>query len=265
MKLFGLSRPFLGVLHLPPLPGAPGSRRGMQEIVDRALLDARQLLRSGFDGLIVENFGDVPFFAGTVPPETTAAMSVVAAEIRRLGKFPLGINVLRNDAESALGVATAAGAQFIRVNVLAGTMLTDQGLVTGSAAALLRKRKLLGSQVAIWADLLVKHAQPLAPVDPQELACDLTERAGADALILTGPRTGRPVDPALLRQLRRALPRAAWVVGSGIDPENLGEYWNEATGFIVGSYIRRAGRAGRPVDTTRVRHLMRARRLLTAN
>jgi membrane complex biogenesis BtpA family protein len=263
MKIFGHSRPFFGVLHLSALPGAPGTRGDMEKIVAQAVRDARQLLRGGFDGLIVENFGDAPFFAEAVPPETIAAMGVVAAEIRRLGEFPLGINVLRNDAEAALGVAVAAGAQFIRVNVLAGTMLTDQGLVTGPAAALLRKRKLLRARTAIWADLLVKHARPLAPVDPEELARDQIERAGADALILTGSRTGAPVDPTDLRQLRRRLPRIAWIVGSGIVPENLETYWEAARGFIVGSTIRRGGRAGNPIVASRVRRLMRVRRSLT--
>ncbi|MBD3237842.1 MAG: BtpA/SgcQ family protein [Candidatus Eisenbacteria bacterium] len=264
LKLWKRDHPFFAVLHLPPLPGAPGARRTVPQIVEAAAEEARVLLGAGFDGLVIENYGDAPFFATQVPPETIAAMSAVACEIRRLGTFPLGINVLRNDAQAALAVATAARAELIRVNVLAGTMLTDQGLVTGPAASLLRKRKLLGARVAIWADLLVKHAAPLAPTDPLDAARDLSERAGADALILTGRRTGQPVDRRVLEQLHRSLARLPRIVGSGVQAENLADYWADASAFIIGSAFRRGGRPGRALDPDRLHRLMRVRRQLSA-
>ena len=55
----------------------------------------------------------------------------------------MGINVLRNDAQAAMGIAAASGASFVRVNVLSGAMLTDQGLIEGQAAELLRLRRQL--------------------------------------------------------------------------------------------------------------------------
>ena len=50
----------------------------------------------------------------------------------------LGINVLRNDAESALAIAAVVSASCIRVNVHTGARVTDQGVIEGEAAATLR-------------------------------------------------------------------------------------------------------------------------------
>jgi len=262
MKTLGLTKPLIGAVHLLPLPGAPRYRAPMRRIVDRALSDADALLSHGVDGLIVENFGDAPFFAGSAPPETIAAMTAVAHELRGLGSFPLGINVLRCDAEAAMAIAAAAGAQFIRANVLAGTMLTDQGPITGRAAQVLRLRESIKAKVVIWADLMVKHAAPLVPTDAVEAALDLRERSLADALIVTGSRTGRPADREMLARLRDALPRIPWIVGSGLTPATLERFWPLADGFIVGTSLKKGARAGAAVDGERVRRLIRARQAL---
>src|SRR5262245_55144545 len=116
MRIFSNARPVVGMVHLLPLPGAPNAR-SMREIRAAALADAKALARGGVDGLLIENYGDAPFTGGTVEPQVISAMSVLAAEIRAAAALPIGINVLRNDAHSALAVAMASGASFIRVNV----------------------------------------------------------------------------------------------------------------------------------------------------
>lgn len=262
MQVFGLEKPLIGVVHLDALPGAPRHGGSLERVIARALRDARAYLNGGMDGLLVENFGDAPFHAGPVPPETVAAMTAAARELRGLGRFPLGVNVLRNDAFAALAVALAAGADFIRVNVLAGAMVTDQGLITGPTAELMRRRAALGARVRVWADLRVKHAAPLAPRDPVDEARDLKERALADALIVTGARTGSPIDAAAWAALRRAVPAGPWVAGSGVSAESLETYWPLADAFLVGSALEQRGRAGCPVVDARVRALVARRRRL---
>src|SRR5258705_194874 len=114
-----------------------------------------------------------------------------ATESRRaLPDAPLGINVLKSDARSALAVAAAVGARFIRVNVLAGAVVADQGIVQTDAYDLLRDRRLLGVDVAIFADVQGKHAVPLAPVELEQQARDLAARALADGLVVSGRATG---------------------------------------------------------------------------
>jgi membrane complex biogenesis BtpA family protein len=264
MKLLGTIKPLIGVVHLAPLPGAPGYGGSLDRIVRRALADARAYLDGGIDALLVENYGDAPFHAGPVPPATVAALTLAASRIRELGGFPLGVNVLRSDGPAALAVAAASGAQFIRVNVLAGAMVTDQGIVQGCAARLMRERAVWGGRVAVWADVLVKHAHPVAPLEPEEAAADLVERALADALIVTGKRTGAAVDPRMLAAARRGAGRAPVLAGSGVDPETLADLWALTDGFIVGTALKQGGRTAAAVDPRRVAKLVGERRRLAS-
>jgi uncharacterized protein len=243
-------RPVFGMVHLQALPGAPLYGGSMQAVIDGALADARALEEGGCAGLIVENFGDRPFFATHVPPETIAAMSRVVATLDV--KIPIGVNVLRNDPRAALGIAAATGAAFIRVNVHTGAMITDQGIIEGDAASTLRARSILGSEIAIFADVLVKHAAPLGALDPVQAAKDLRLRGLADALIVTGAETGAAADPSRLELLRGALD-APLLVGSGVNAANAGSF-GAADGAIVGTSLKRSGR----VDAGLVRAVVRA-------
>ena len=183
--------PIIGMLHLQPLPGAPRNSQSLPAIRDLALRDAEALVAGGVHGLMIENFGDTPFESGSVPPATIAQMTWLLAEIKRFAAIPCGVNVLRNDGVAALAVATAAGGQFIRVNVLTGARVTDQGIIQGRAHDLLRERKRLNAEaVQIWADVDVKHSAPLAPRPIADEVGDLVHRAHADAVIVTGRRTG---------------------------------------------------------------------------
>jgi membrane complex biogenesis BtpA family protein len=254
--LFGDRRPIIGVVHLLPLPGSPRYGGSLAEVTDRACADAQGYIAGGLDGLILENYGDLPFFPGPVPPETVAAMTVVAKEIGQMTERPLGINVLRNDALSALGIAAAVGASFIRVNVLMGASVTDQGLVQGQAHRLLRRRRELGSEVKIFADVLVKHAHPLGRMDVAQSARELLERGLADVLIVTGAITGQEPSREDLERVKAAAGESPVLAGSGVRPENISNILTVADGAIVGTSLKKDGRTERAVDIERVRALL---------
>ncbi len=257
-RIWGSRRPVVGVLHLPPLPGSPGWEGSMAAVLDRALSDADALEEGGVEGILVENFGDAPFHPRRVPPETVAAMARVASEVASSTSLPVGINVLRNDAHAALAVATAAEAAFIRVNVHTGVVFTDQGTIQGAAHRTLRLRRALGSDVAILADVFVKHGTPPPGLALEDAAEETRRRGLADALVLTGRATGAPTDPEEVRRVRERLPDTPVWVGSGVTPERVQKTLAVAHGIIVGSWIREGGRAGGRVDPTRVRTLMEA-------
>ncbi|MCX7824683.1 MAG: BtpA/SgcQ family protein [Verrucomicrobiae bacterium] len=248
----------IGVIHLLPLPGAPRYAGGMDEIVRRAVADARVYESAGFDAIEIENYGDLPFTKGRVEAATVAAMTRAALAVREAVGIPIGLNVLRNDALSALAIANVVAARFIRVNVLTGAMLTDQGVIEGNACEVQRLRARLCPQVEIFADVHVKHAAPLAPLPIEIAAHDCLLRGMADALILTGPATGAPVDLENLRRVRTALPKSRLFVGSGATPENAAELFRYANGIIVGTYAKRDGLTNNPVDPARARRLRRA-------
>ncbi len=248
-------RPLVGVVHLEPLPGSPRSRLPVERILELARRDGAAWARGGATALLVENHGDAPFAKDDAGPAAIAALAVVAAELRRRIDLPLGVNVLRNDARGALAVAAAAGAGFIRVNVLTGAMETDQGIVEGRAHDVLRYRAALGARVEIWADVYVKHAAPLRRGTPAQDAMDAAGRGGADVLLVTGEGTGRAADPARLAAVKRAVPRVPVYVASGMTPANAAAF-RLADGFVVGTWAKVRGR----VDARRVRELARALR-----
>ncbi len=253
----------IGVVHLKPLPGAPGYVPGhtrgagaLDAILEWAVRDAEALVEGGARAIIVENFGDAPFFKDRVPPETVAAMALAAKAVHEVADVPLGINVLRNDAAAALGIAAACDAEFIRVNVLTGAMVTDQGVIEGRAAEILRLRAALGSRALILADILVKHASPLAPLEALQAAEDTYLRGGADALLLTGAGTGKPASLEQARALRAAMPDAPMLVASGTSLDNVKEWLSVCEGAIVGTWFKEQGDVSRPVDVARVRELV---------
>jgi membrane complex biogenesis BtpA family protein len=254
-----LARTLIGMVHLLPLPGSPRWGGAMTAVVAAALGDARALVEGGMDALLLENYQDVPFTAGRVEAATVAAMAVAAAEIRRaLPRAALGISVLKNDGRSALAVACAAGADFVRVSVHAGAVLADQGIVQSDAYHLLRDRRLLGAEVAILADVQGKHAVALAPMDVEQEARDLVHRGLADALVVNGKATGEATPLAEVKRVRGAVPSVPLLVGSGVTPETVGELLSVADAVIVGTAVKRDGDVRQPVDPARVRRLVAA-------
>jgi uncharacterized protein len=231
----------------------------MTAVVRAAVADALAYERGGATAVIIENFGDVPFTKGRVPAETVAAMAVAGQAVRAAIKLPIGFNVLRNDPLSGLALCAACGGDFIRVNVHSGAMLTDQGLIEGDAFITLRRRRELGLEhVAILADVHVKHAVPLGDQSLADTAKDTHERGLADGLIVSGFGTGRPTDAADVRVVREACPTAEILLGSGVKAVNVGQYFPSASGFIVGSSLKRGGRLAAPVDVRRVSALAKA-------
>jgi uncharacterized protein len=243
----------VGVVHLGALPGAPRFEGDLDLVIHRAEEDANLLAKGGLDALVVENFGDVPFFGGPVPSETIAAMARAVDAVRRVApEMPIGVNVLRNDARSALGLCAATGASFLRVNVHAGTMHTDQGTLVGCAADTLRERARLAPHVAILADVHVKHATPPPGERLIDAARDARLRGLADALVISGRATGSAAAMDDLVQVREALPDTPLFIGSGLNPSNAAELLTVANGAIVATCLEVDGVPGAPVDPKRV-------------
>lgn len=249
----------IGMLHLAALPGAPRFDGNLQGVRERLIRDAEALTTCGVHALMIENFGDVPFYPGAVPPQTAAHMTVFADEIhRRFSQFPLGINVLRNDGCTALAIAHAVGAEFIRVNVLCGTRVADQGILNGIAHELLRQRAALNAaHIRIFADVDVKHSAPLAQRPIADEVDDVIGRGLADVLIVSGAGTGKATELGKVKSVKAAAGKTPVFIGSGITAETVGNYLPHADGFIVGTAFKEGGVVTNPVDLERVKALMR--------
>jgi membrane complex biogenesis BtpA family protein len=258
--LFGVEKPIIGMVHLWPLPGAPGyAGYEMDTILDHARQDAEALLEGGVDGLIVENMWDLPYYVSTdVQMEAVTAQAVAASKIVEMADVPVGVNVIHNGWQAELAIAVAAGLDFIRVCILTGARLWDTGeLDHGSAAKLLRRRKELGAErIKLFADVDKKHSVPFPGLD-LETHIEWTEFYRADALIVSGRMTG---DAPPLDKVRRAKEAATRpiLMGSGTTAENIAGFLRYADGAIVGSSLKAAGVAENSVDVERVRRYMGA-------
>jgi conserved hypothetical protein TIGR00259 len=245
-QIFKTEHPVIGVVHLLPLPTSPRWGNSLKAVIARAEQEATALASGGVDGLIVENFFDAPFTKECVDPAVISAMSLIVQRLMNLVTLPIGVNVLRNDARSAMAIATCTRAHFIRVNVLTGVMATDQGLIEGRAHELLRYRRELGSEVKIFADVLVKHARPLGSPNLTTAVQETIERGLADAVILSGWTTGSPPSLEDLELASAAAGDTPVFIGSGASWENIPRLIQAADGVIVSSSLSATARSSSP-------------------
>jgi hypothetical protein len=262
---FGARRPVVGMVHLPPLPGAPrydpdGGRAALRKAAQR---DAERLAAGGVDAVMVENFGDAPFYPDEVPAHTVADLTALTRTVREASGLPTGVNVLRTDGPAAVAIAAATGANFVRVNVHVGARVADQGILEGRAHETMRLREQVDADVAVLADVDVKHSASLATAGYEaESVAESTERGLADGVVVTGARTGRatPLDRVEAAVERRdALDLETPVfVGSGVDTETVAELLRVADGVIVGTALKQGGETENPVDVDRVERVVAA-------
>ena len=251
-EVFEEPKPLIAVVHLPPLPGSPLYKGDFEGIIAAAVADSKTAAEGGADGIIIENFGDKPF-REHASKATVAAMAVIARRVSEEVDVPIGVNVLRNDGEAAVAVAHVSRASFIRVNAYVELVASDQGLLEPQAWAVQITKRILSCDVAVFADIRVKHGRSLTFDEHVDAARAAVSRGLADAVIVTGRETGIPPSPEIVTDVKKAV-NAPVLVGSGVTPSNL-KLFKEADGFIVGTYLHEAGRIDRPLDPTRVREL----------
>ena len=261
-SLFSSPRPLIGMVHLMPLPGSPRWGGDMKAVLSRARDDARTLAEEGIDGIIVENFGDAPFTPGRVEAVTVAAMTAAVQAVQETVASTgvdvrIGVNVLRADVRSALGIAMVTDASFVRTNVLTGALVTDQGIIQGEAYEALRERRALRAEVSLLADVLSKHAFPLGASATLELeARSAAYRGLADGIIVTGDETGVSTNANDLRRAKQAVPDRPILIGSGLDESNLGVLLPLSDGAIMGTALKVDGVTEASVDRERVRRIV---------
>jgi len=253
-QIFSADRPIIGPVVVKPLPGSPLFEGNLDKVVESALEEAKTLEECGVDGISFENLGDAPYFKTVAPPETVASFGRVIGEVRGRTSLPMGVNVLRNCAEASLALSYSYGGKWIRVNMLTEAYVADQGLIEGVAAELMRKRAALGAQnVAVFADVHVKHASPLGSRPIRDSALDMVERGLADALIVTGTRTGNPPSADDLKAVKGLGPV---LIGSGLSHENVTSLLPLADGAIVSSCFRRGGSVMNELEPERIKRFM---------
>ncbi|MEM7146301.1 MAG: BtpA/SgcQ family protein [Verrucomicrobiota bacterium] len=251
------------MIHVPALPGTPHSSIPVPKMIPAVRNEAKIYRDHGADAILVENMHDRPYLRGDdVGHEITAALSVLAAEIKDAAGLPCGIQILAAANKQALACAHANNLDFIRAEGFAFTHVADEGLIDSNAAELLRYRKSIGAEnIAVLTDIKKKHSSHAITAD-----IDVVETAHAasfflsDGLILTGAATGREADLEEVRAVKNALPDTPLVIGSGTTPENIRDYLALADGVIVGTAIKQNTDWTQPPDPARLKSLLQAAR-----
>ena len=255
--LFANPKPIIGVIHVGALPGAPANNQTMAEITAQAVREAAIYRDCGVDGVIIENMHDTPYLRGSVGPEIVAAMAVVGHAVKTESRLPTGLQILAGANIEAMAVAHAANLDFIRAEGFAFAHVADEGLIQSSAAELLRYRKMIGAdRIQVWADVKKKHSSHAITADiGLGATAEAVEFMRGDAVIVTGSVTGEAPKIADVQEAK-AHCRAPVLLGSGVDADNIADFYQAADGFIIGSYFKVDGHWANPVEPERVRRLM---------
>lgn len=250
---FNNPKPVIGVIHVGALPGTPRGSKSVLELARQAKEEARVYRECGVDGVIIENMHDVPYLKGEVGPEIVAAMTAIGSEVKAECALPVGIQILAGANIEAMAVAHAAGLDFIRAEGYAYAHVADEGIIEASAAKLLRYRKMIGAErVQVWADVKKKHSAHAITADVSlGQTAETIEFMGADCVIVTGSVTGEAPQVADVKQAKTHC-HLPICLGSGISESNIDKFYNEADGFIIGTYFKVDGLWSNTVDPARV-------------
>jgi membrane complex biogenesis BtpA family protein len=262
-SLFSIPKPVIGMIHVGALPGTPANSQSVAEIIAQAIREATVYREGGVDGIAIENMHDVPYLRGEVGPEIVASMALVGHAVKAETRLPVGIQILAGANLEAMAVAHAASLDFIRAESFVFAHVADEGFIESSAAKLLRYRKLIGAErVQVWADVKKKHSSHAITSDiGLGVMAETVEFMRGDAVIITGGVTG---DPPKLEDIEEAKThcRLPVVLGSGVDDQNIAEFWPKADGFIIGSHFKREGKWQYEVDALRLEKFMTVTRQL---
>jgi membrane complex biogenesis BtpA family protein len=262
----------IGVVHLPPLPGsAPFKVRKLEDnvenyindVIEFAISEAKKLEEAEFNAVIIENYGDAPYYVNPPEPVKVSLALIVKEVNKELKGFPIGLSLLRNSPKSLIEIALLTGASFVRINALCSLRISPEGIIGPGLAQALEAFSELGedpSVIDILADVDVKHSLPISPkYSPLWEIKECASRKGplnVKALIVSGERTGEPPDLSEAMELKRVANSLGFklIIGSGISLENAKAY-KGFDGYIIGTSLKESHEAGSPIVVKKAKAL----------
>ena len=238
-KIFKVPKPVIGMVHLKALPGTPKFKGSTQEIIDTALNEAEIYKKAGINGIAIENMHDVPYLKNQVGHEISTLMAIIGYEIKKATGLPCGVQVLSSANEAAMAIAKNGGLDFIRAEGFVFGHLADEGYIDANAGKLLRYRKKIeANDIAVFTDIKKKHSSHAISAD-----IDITETAKAaeyflsDGVIITGSSTGQAANINEIKTVKEKI-NIPVIIGSGINEDNVADYFEICDAMIVGSYFK---------------------------
>lgn len=245
-RVFRTDKPVVGMLHLRGF--------GPNEIQDHAKHEIEIYYKYGVDAVLVEDY------FGT-PADAEHALEYLQAQ------YPdriYGVNLL-GDPEKAFVLARQYGASFIQLDSVCGHLrpgarkggtrgsdLRNQTCDEDFANRLAELRALY--PVFLLGGVRFKYQPVLSKRSTEEdIALGM---ARCSAIVVTGAGTGIETGMEKIRQFRNVLGSFPLFIGAGMTADTCREQLAVADGAIVGSWFKRHGMTGEPVDAKRVREFM---------
>jgi uncharacterized protein len=246
----------IAMAHVGALPGTPlyDADGGMPKLIEDVLRDVEQLQAGGVDAIMFGNENDRPYVL-CAPPEGVAAMTAVVAAVKAAIKLPFGVNYLW-DAAASIAIGAVTGASFVR-EIFTGAFASDMGLWQPDCAGAVRLRRALGrADMKLLFNINAEFAHSLDARPIELRARSAVFSSLADAILVSGPITGQPVDRSDLRKVREAITAVPVFANTGVNIDNVAEVLSLADGAIVGTHFKIGGDTWKAVDGDRVKRFM---------
>ena len=255
-KMQNGEKPLIGMVHCLPLPGTFGSTNTIDQVVERAVSDAKLLEAAGFDALLIENEDlctDVQMKKVQI-----AGLSMVMLAVHNAVSIAIGVCCGSLNYEEALSIAMVGGGSFVRLTIFVDTMMNYNGIIPPCSAKALSYRDMIGAQnIHIMADIQVKHYYMMNPNVDLSISAGWAQRQGADAVIVTGAGTGQETPLEDLQRVRSQV-KIPVIAGSGVNPLNVSKQMEVADAMIVGTCLRKNGDMSEPIDPEKAEAMIQA-------
>ncbi len=254
--VFPVTKPIIGMCHLPALPGDPGYDKsgGMEAIIAHARREIAALQDGGVDGILISNEFSLPYLTET-EPITAISMARVIGQLNDVLDVPFGVNVLW-DAVRSIDLAVATGAAFVR-EVFTGVYASDFGMWNTDVGRTGRHRLAVsGEDVRLLFNIVPEAAAYIADRDLAQLTRSTVFNCVPDGLCVSGLTAGAPTDTSTLKTVKDNASNVPVFVNTGVHPDTLAESLQFADAAIVGTFFKQDGKFENDADRARVRDLM---------
>ena len=235
-KVFGKEKNILiGMIHLPPLLSIKGFS-GIDKMIKNALIDLRNLEAAGFDAVLVENDNDKPHTEFGNPAQI-ANLTVVAYEVCKVAKVPVGVQMMLNDWNASFSIAKAVGAKFTRLDVFVDDVTCDWCTIHPKPKEIIEFKNKIYPELVLLTDIQVKYKK-MIKTRPLAVSAKMAILNNTDAVIVTGSATGMETPVSSLIQVKEKFPKFPLFIGAGVRESNIIEQLRVANGAIIGTSIK---------------------------
>lgn len=246
----------IAMAHIGALPGTPlyDARGGMQKLIDDVIADVTALQDGGVDAIMFGNENDRPYVFDA-PKSGVAAMTAVVQAVKPMLKVPFGVNYLW-DPSASVAIAVATGASFVR-EIFTGVFASDMGVWAPKCAEAVQLRTNLGRpDLKLLFNINAEFAHSLDGRPIGLRAKSAVFSSLADAILVSGPITGQPVQGSDLKDAAAALKGTPVFANTGVNVDNVADILGYADGVVIGSHLKNDGDTWKAVDPARVVRFM---------